>query len=116
MKHEKHQDDGDGGAQLVDGTYHGDGQVLHGGVAEHPGAEDEGGLAKDEEVLARREGLDVELLHEVASEDIGLGLREHHKRQENQPTNQGAEEQHGDDGVADYGLFLEDIVEAEQHG
>ena len=102
--------------QLVDRPDHGDGQMLHGRVAEHPRGKDEGGLAQDEQVLLERQRLDVELLHEAASKDVRLEMRQQHKRQEQEAANEGAIEKDRYDGVVDDGLFLEDVVEAQKDG
>ena len=115
-KDQKHQDDRDGRPKLVDRPHHRDGQVLHGRVAEHPRTEDDGRLAQYEQVLPRRDRLDEELLHEVAGENIRLELRKQDKGQENQPADHGAVEQNGNDRIIDDGLFLEDVIKAQQEG
>ena len=60
--------------------------------------------------------LNVELLHEVAFENIRLVMRQQDERQKHKPANHCAIEQYGYDGVFDDGLFLEDVVEAEENG
>ena len=63
-------------------------------------------------MLARGQRFDVKLRHEPAREQLGLDMRQYNKRQEQESANQSAVKQNGDDGVADDGLFLEDVVKA----
>jgi hypothetical protein len=67
-------------------------------------------------MLLQSERLNVELLHEVAGEDVRLETGKQHKRQKQEAADHGAVEQHRDDGVIDDSLFLEDVVEAQQKG
>ena len=115
-KDKKHQDDGDGRPQLVDGAHHGDGQVLHSRITEHPRAEDEGRLAQNEQVLTRSDGLNEEFFHETAIESHWIDVRQQDERQKQQAADHRAIEKHRDDGVADDSLFLENVVEAQQEG
>ena len=67
-------------------------------------------------MLSCRQRLDEEFRHEVAFEDERLELRQQHERHEHESADQGAIEKDGDDGIIDDGLFLKDVVEAQQEG
>ena len=67
-------------------------------------------------MLPCRQRLDEKLLHEVALKDIGFELRQQDEWQKHQSADQGAIKQYGNDGIVDDGLFLEDVVEAQQYG
>ena len=62
------------------------------------------------------ERLDVEFLHEITCKNVGFPLGKQHQGQKQKPANQGALKQNRNDGVAHDGLFLEDVVEAQQEG
>ena len=116
MENTKHQDDRDGGTQLVDGSHHSDGQVFHGRVAEHPRTKDEGSLAHDKQMLSCSKRFNVKLRHKTTNKPFRQKTRQHNERKKQQSANQSAVEQNGDDGVAHDGLFFEDVVEAQQEG
>ena len=67
-------------------------------------------------MLPRSEWLDIKLLHKIAIENERLELRQQDKRQKHESADECAVKQDRDDGIIDYGLLFEDVVEAQQEG